>query len=82
MTNAAHTPTKSTPEQFQRALDLVKNPYGIESLIVAHDGLVEALKDMILQFLADGKGDLRTRKGERCRAIAAARAALKSAGVE
>lgn len=36
-----------TPAQFQRAIDLVKDPIGIRQLVIAHDDLLAALWDCL-----------------------------------
>lgn len=55
------TRINDTPEQFQRALDLVKDPHGIRLLIIAHDELLAALRLITPVLHADtsakGKAD-------------------------
>jgi len=55
------TRINDTPEQFQRSLDLVKDPHGIRQLIIAHDALLAALRLITPVLHADtsaqGKAD-------------------------
>ena len=41
-----------TPEQFQRAIDLVKDPHGIRQLVIAHDELLAAARRALAYFEA------------------------------